>query len=450
MATLSKKTLTINTTMDTKDKPAKSPALSIDSGIGLGSPTSTGRPMTTADLAYSPTETRGFENMAPPESPVAVMVNGRAVNASVVEAMGRDLAEARANGEFPTTTTPNYEVQPLFDDHARLLRLREARGGSPREEWNRNREATELLVEYTRAIRQRDSFRRDQTEATTVQDRIAKMVRGLHGETNFYRLVQHAVHHAIQDQAVKQDLATGGTTMSHILDLIRGVVQEQAATGRNGVTEENMEDVLEQIFGMIEHALDAAGPIRLSANRLNTDVNRMDNITNAQQSLTDAHQSLMTAQESHVNVISGQFSALDNNLGSMGNLLNSTNGNITAMTSQLGILQTIVIMLPEMVAQAVKETLKEILPRAAQEAIVPIIVASLQASLGAPSNGVSGKSASSTEFDEKVSGTKKSPTGHQKKKSPGFFKRLFGGSPNKRGNSHDDDATTGGASGVCF
>lgn len=432
--------LSINTKASTKDKPAKSPAFSIDSGIDVQTPV-TDRTMTLGS-ATSPTQGNGTGYMTPPESPVSTIINGHVVNASVVEGMARELAQARANGEFPPTTTPGYDMQATFDDHARLLRLREARGDAPRSEWNRMRQATVLLVEFTRAIRQRDGLRGERTETTNVRTRVQNMIEGLHGEANLYSLVQHAVHHAIQNQAVQQDLVTGGINMSAILQDVHARVADLASRSDHGVTESNMEGVLEDIFGIIEHSLlDATGPLRMN-------VGNLSNITSAQQSLTTAQESLATAQEGHVNAIgqhvnaiSGQVGAMGGNITSMGNLLNSTNGNITAMTSQLGLLQTIVNMLPDMVAQAVSETLQDILPRAAQDAMVPIIVASLQASLGSGMGGVSAKGA---KFDEKASATDaKKSTGKKQQKKDGFFKRFFGFS--KR-DHHGEGGASGGIS----
>ncbi|EMR66895.1 hypothetical protein UCREL1_6098 [Eutypa lata UCREL1] len=303
------------------------------------------------------------------------------------------------------------------------------------------RQATVLLVEFTRAIRQRDGLRGEHTETSNVRTRVENLIQGLHGEANLYSLVQHAVHHAIQNRTVQQDLASGGVNMTAILTEIHEALQVQANQAQNGITEVNTEDVLEEVFGMIEHALlDAAGPIRLSANRL-------DNITSAQQTqvnamgtINNAHQGHVNAIGQHVNAIGGHVGALSSNINSLNGNVNSVAGNVQVMSTQVGLLQTIVNMLPEMVTRAVQDILRETLPRAAQDAMVPIIVASLQASLG-PQGGVSAKGA---KFDEKASATDaKKSTGKKQQKKDGFFKRFFGFS--KR-DHHGEGGASGGIS----
>ncbi|RYO93424.1 hypothetical protein DL766_000814 [Monosporascus sp. MC13-8B] len=427
MASVQMKRLTIVPKTDSEEKPALSPTGSVDSGVNFDSPTSPGQTMTSRDFANHPTAARGAREQTA-ESPITAMINGYPIDAAELETMGRALIQARANGEFPRTTTPSYDIQATLDDYARLVRLREARGDAPRSEWPNMRNATNLLINITRDIRNRDELRGDQAEATTVQNRIANMMQGVHGEANLYRLVQHAVHHSIQNQAVQQDLAAGGHEMAGILSEIRDRIEHLATEGRHGVNESNMEDVLEEVFGMIEHALiDAAGPIRLNANRLDT--------------ISDANQAHVNAISQHVNAIGGYVNALSTNMSAMSNNLNSTAGNVQAMTTQVGVLQTFLGMLPQMVTQAVQDILPQALQEAVAPTLAPIILARLQERMGAMKGGVSGKNAD-CDSDEKHTKTEKTRGQHKKKSS--FFKRFFSNS--KRGGI-DDGA---GASGLCF
>ncbi|RYP04539.1 hypothetical protein DL765_010147 [Monosporascus sp. GIB2] len=451
MASVQMKRLTIAPKTGSEEKPALSPTGSVDSGVNFDSPTHPGHTMASRDFANSPTAARGAREQTA-ESPITAMINGYPIDAADLETMGRALAHARAKGEFPRTTTPTYDIQATLDDYARLVQLREARGDATRNEWPNMRNATSLLINITRDIRNRDELRGDQVEATTVQDRVAKMMQGAHGEANLYRLVQHAVHHSIQNQAVQQDLATGGHEMAGILNEIRNRIELIATEGRHGVNESNMEDVLEQVFGMIEHALvDAAGPIRLNVNRLDSiseanesQVNRLDSISEANESqvnrldsISNANQAQVNAISQHVNAIGGHVGALGSNLNSLSGNINSVAGNVQTLSTQLGVLQSVCSMLPQMITQAVQS----VLPQALQEAIVPLIVASLQDRIGTMKGGVSGKG-TDCEFDEKLSGREK-PSGQGKKK-PSFFKRFLG---NSRRGGHDGDA---GASGLCF
>ncbi|RYP90245.1 hypothetical protein DL770_003614 [Monosporascus sp. CRB-9-2] len=444
MASVQMKRLTIVSKTGSEEKPAPSPTSSVDSGVNFDSPTSPGQNMATRDFTDSPAAARGAREQTP-ECPIVVVVDGCPFTSGQIEDMARELVRARANGEFPHTTTRNYDVQATVDDFHRLEQLRQARGGAPRSEWPQMRNATNLLINITRDIRNRDELRGDRAETAIVQDRVANMMQGVHGEANLYRLVQHAVHHSIQNQAVQQDLAAGGRDMAAVLSEIRDSLETHAAEGRHGVTESNMEDVLEQVFGMIEHALiDAAGPIRLNVNRLDnltstqqSQVNHMDDITSTQQSIVTAQQSQLDAVGQHVNAIGGYVNAMGSQLNSMNGNVSSVAGNVQAMTTQVTVLQTICNMLPQMIARSVQD----ILPQAVQDAIVPLIVASLQERMGTMKGGSPGKG-SDFEFNEKDSKSEKARGQHKKK--PSFFKRFFG---NSKHGGRDDDA---GASGLCF
>ncbi|RYP60311.1 hypothetical protein DL769_008171 [Monosporascus sp. CRB-8-3] len=434
MASVQMKSLTIVPKTGSEGKPAPSPTGSVDSGVNFDSPTSLGQTIASRDFTDLPTAVRGAREQTP-ESPIVVVVDGRPFTPAQVECMARELAQARANGEFPRTTTPTYVVQAIVEDFDRLRKLREARSGAPRSEWPQMRNATNLLISITRDIRNRDELRGDRVEATTVQDRVSNMMQGVHGEANLYRLVQHAVHHSIQNQAVQQDLAAGGPTMSAILTEIRDAVQEQAVHGKNGVTETNMENVLEEVFGMIEHALvDAAGPLRLN-------VNRMDNITNTQQSITTTQQSQLDAVGQHVNAIGGYVNAMGSHINSLSANVNSVAGNVQAMTTQVGVLQTFVGVLPQMVTQAVQDILPQALQQAVAPTLAPIILTRLQERMGAMKGDVSGKD-TDCGFGEKHSKPEKLRGGDKKK--PSFFKRFF---DNSKRSGHDDDSA---ASGLCF
>ncbi|RYP69943.1 hypothetical protein DL771_005803 [Monosporascus sp. 5C6A] len=434
MASAQMTRLTIVPKTGSEEKPAPSPTGSVDSGVNFDSPTSPGQTMVSRNFTDSPTAALGAREQTA-ESPIAVVVNARPFTPGQLEHMARELVQARADGEFPHTTAPGYDVQATVADFDRLQRLREARGGAPRSEWPNMRNATNLLIDTTRPIRNRDELRGDQVEAATVQDRVSNMMQGIHGEANLYRLVQHAVHHSIQNQAVQQDLATGGPNMTAVLSEIRDSLETHAAEGRHGVNELNMENVLEEIFGMIEHALaDAAGPIRLNSNRLDNNADRLDN--NA-----DRLDMQVNAISQHVNAIGGHVNAMGSQLNSMNGNVSSVAGNVQAMITQVTVLQTFLGMLPQMVTQAVQD----ILPRALQDAVAPtlapIILARLQERMGVVKGDVSGKG-TDCDFDEKHTSTEKAHC--QQKEKPSFFKRFFGNS--KRGGNGGG----AGASSLCF
>ncbi|KAG4216862.1 hypothetical protein PC116_g34657 [Phytophthora cactorum] len=103
------------------------------------------------------------------------------------------------------------------------------------------------------------------------------------------------------------------------------------------------------------------------------------NVVNGQLNRVDGQIVHLNAIGQHVNAISGHVNSLDNNINAFGTLLNSTNGNVVTLTTQIGLLQTIVNMLPRMIAEACEQ----MIPGAAQEAMGPII-AMIQARIGVP------------------------------------------------------------------
>lgn len=273
--------------------------------------------------------------------------------------MGTVLAHARSQGLFPPTTAAAHDFHAITQDYLRFIQLSAARGNAPREEWNQMRDVVQLLVEITQEIRARDKVAAEKTEEERVQAHVANMMSGVSAENKLYDIVKHAVTFAMNNGSGDEAATVTGQNMAALLDGIRGVIREMAGQGTHNVDGVNVEAVLEDVFGMIDFALGhSVGPLDRNVNALGGRVAHMDGQI--------MH---LNAIGQHVNAIDGHVHSLGNNINAFGTLLNSTNGNVISLTTQIALLQTIVNMLPRMIAEACEQ----MLPGAAQEAMGPII-----------------------------------------------------------------------------
>ncbi|KAI1485004.1 hypothetical protein F5X96DRAFT_691515 [Biscogniauxia mediterranea] len=368
------------------------------------------------------------------ESPIAVVVNGTPYTSTDIASMGRILSRARVENEFPTTTTPGYNVQAMIDDYTRLMQLRQLRVGLSRSEWITDRAASEYLVAVTRDIRERDETLAEEAATANVEARVGGMMNGVQAESTMYQLIRHAVHSVLQTHDVQQAGANSGVDMAAVVQDVDRRLNELTATHegvsaimtqmrnmvqphiRREIAEApgvDMESVFEDIFATIERSLlDATGPLRLNINRMNGQINNMEGQINH----VDGQIVQLNAITGHARAIEGHVQAMGTNLNSMGTLLNSTNGNITAITSQVGLLQTIIPMLPQMIVQAIQQVLPEILNEAIGGAINDNLVNSLQAFVGAMNN-----------VRTQAASPGKSASGNKKNgKKGGFMNKFFG------------------------
>ncbi|KAI0008454.1 hypothetical protein F4779DRAFT_641819 [Xylariaceae sp. FL0662B] len=286
--------------------------------------------------------------------------------------MRRELAIARREGRFPATSASEHDTGIVFEDYMRLQALNNARGDAAPEDWNRMPNVVELMSSITREIRQRDEVRGEESYGANVNAHVENMMNGINAENHLYRIVQHAVHFAVNNGGNNEGATQAGVNMAALLDRIRGVVREMAGEGTHGVNNQNVDGVLEQVFSVIDDALNARvdhmdGQIK----NMDGQINSLDSITNGQ----------LNAIAAHTKAIDGYVNSMGTNLNSMGTLIHSTNNNINAMGSQLNLLQTIVNMLPQMITRV----LEEILPQAIQGSIGPIME-SIEAQLGGKKN----------------------------------------------------------------
>lgn len=305
--------------------------------------------------------------------------------------IGSRLAAARAKGDLPTTRAPDYNLEIMYQDYQRLLYLQRIRGDinqSASDEYN------SAWVEVNREIAQRDiQFRQQQQETETnqrmesIREHLNEQVRQHNARQAAYEAVTTAVRNG-QAQNVEASV---------VMNEIRSAVQSMAGTQTHGVNVDNVDSVLEEVFSTIETALlDAAGPLRLTSNRLDQNNARFgDQINN------------MTAQvgalNNNVGAVSNHVSALGALLHSVNTISNSTNSQAAQLSREVSTLQDVITMLPALV----DDTIQRNIAKAIETAMVPALISAL-------TTGLKG-----------VTTLPSSPTGCGKKKKCGGFFGFF-------------------------
>ncbi|KAI0181902.1 hypothetical protein GGR52DRAFT_568114 [Hypoxylon sp. FL1284] len=333
-----------------------------------------------------------------------------------LEDMAAQLTNARAQGLFPPTKAVPLDPKVTVPDYLGLLALNQARCAVPRQEWTKNPTIVDLLVRITREIRARDKAAAEKTETERVKAHVDTMMSGLGAEARLYAIVEHAVNFAIKKGSDDEAAALTGKNMAQVLLGIEGVVKDMAGKGTHGVTNLNVESILEEVFGTIDFALD--GKVKHLDGQIQHVDGQIQHVDGQIQHVDGQIQHL-NAIGHHVNAIDGHVSSLGNNINSFGTLLNSTNGNVVALTTQIGLLQTIVNVLPRLV----EDNLQQMAPRIIQEAFGPILQA-IEVYLNSTSPG--GFSFTNPPAYTEVS---------RKSKTKGFFKKISSGVKKLFGNA---------------
>ncbi|KAK6844502.1 hypothetical protein PG995_014612 [Apiospora arundinis] len=279
--------------------------------------------------------------------------------------IGSRLAAARAKGDLPNTRAPDYNLEIMYQDYQRLLYLQRLRGDvdqPPSKEYN------SAFVEVNREITQRDIQFREQQRDTETQLRMENIREHLNHQVNEHNARQ-AAFDAITT-AVRNGQAQN-VEASDIIHQIRAAVQSMAGTQSNGVDSTNMDAVMEEVFATIETALlDAAGPLRLTSNRLDQNSTRLGN-------QIDSMNAQVAAMNSNVGAVSNHVSALGALVHSVNTITNSTNAQTSQLSHDINSLQDVVGMLPTLVDEAVQRSLSQ----AIQEAMGPALISALTTTL---------------------------------------------------------------------
>lgn len=173
--------------------------------------------------------------------------------ADQLQMMVSQLAEARRNGEFPTTKASPTDVDATIEDYQALTRLRQLRGNpmcpAP-EAYNH------LRIEITRRIRERDALSgEDETEGAA-----ARRV------DTYLQAVQHENRYFAAAKSMPQRRGPNTQRGSN------GYNGHNAKGSANG-SDEKMRSMVEQT---IEQGIaDATGPLRMNVGKLDTQANTL-------------------------------------------------------------------------------------------------------------------------------------------------------------------------------
>ncbi|KAI1132369.1 hypothetical protein F5Y10DRAFT_219934 [Nemania abortiva] len=311
-----------------------------------------------------------------PASPTMILVEGMPYAYSRIVEMGDALAKARRERMFPSTIAPGYNVKAIIDDFEALERLNAARAGTKDARDDAfHPEICRLYIEIQRKIQDRDLTYGEVAAESNVRARLSGLANGTGAETGMYNLMRHAMNSVLRLNNLTHDSDNNivDAVATRVINDIRATVQGQATHGTNGVNEQNMGAVMEEVFSAIEHALgDQASNFNTITDTQRAQLNNMNNVTNAQNAQVNAI-------AGHVNAIDNHVHAMGNNVNAMGTLLNSTNGNLTTLTTNVSTLQAVLNMIPQMVTKSVQDMLPDVIGSAFEAAISNELVARLQA-----------------------------------------------------------------------
>ncbi|KAM0427335.1 hypothetical protein ACHAPT_007770 [Fusarium lateritium] len=163
-------------------------------------------------------------------------------SAGQLQMMAGQLAEARRNGEFPTTKASAMDVDAIIEDYQSLTRLRQLRGNpmSPAPE-----AYNQLRIEITRHIRERDALREDKETQGAAARRVDTYLQAVEHEGRYFAT-----------KSMPQRRGANPNTRNN-------------AKG----SDEKMRSMVEQT---IEQGIaDATGPLRMNVGKLDTQANTL-------------------------------------------------------------------------------------------------------------------------------------------------------------------------------
>ncbi|KAI1095083.1 hypothetical protein F5B19DRAFT_366211, partial [Rostrohypoxylon terebratum] len=328
---------------------------------------------------------QGLTSIPKPKPGYATIVrDGYTVTYSLeqIAIMGRELSKARKAGLFPKTTAPEHNIRAIAEDYQSLCVLDNLRKDVDPSNWNKDEAIVSQLIETSRAINFRDEELMEMAEDQRVKALMNNMMEGVNEEARIHGVVKHAMGTSLKDfhGSVKE-----------MFDVVRDAVEKLAKDKVHGVTESNLEAVFEDLFGIIDLALsqnntEFSGRVKQMDSQIkdmNGQYQRVDSQIkdmNGQYQRVDSQIKDMNGQYQrvdsqikdmngqiihlnaigqHVNAIDGHVHSLGNNINAFGTLLNSTNGNVVAVTTQLGLLQTLLNLLPKMIEGVLREHLAQ-------------------------------------------------------------------------------------------
>ncbi|KAK6193433.1 chaperonin [Pestalotiopsis sp. IQ-011] len=366
------------------------------------------------------------------------LADGSAIHHEILLGMAEELETARIEGRFPNTTTSYRNAQAVVDDYEHFQSLS---GLSPGTE-----QYTTLYVENARRIQERDSQTVHENRDAHVRHTVQGLLRNQDVGEDLHAIVRQAARVASAN-AIERALANHNQQATHA-DVVRAVSQTVIRTMAeqglvSGQAVDNVDEILEEIFGTIEAGiLDATGPLRLNVNlmrdanneHLVANNNLRDNVTRLDNTIDNSLSNLTT----QVGALGTNVGAVGTHVNALGTLMQVMNSTATRTNDQMGnigneinSLQQITAMLPALIQEIVQQTVQQILPGAIQAALAQTLTGALQGGNGKPSIIAAAQAMALSEklpiiSEKEIKITKKT-------KKRGFFSRLF-----KRGGGKKD------------
>ncbi|RSL55990.1 hypothetical protein CEP54_009090 [Fusarium duplospermum] len=245
--------------------------------------------------------------------------------ADQLQMMASQLAEARRNGEFPTTKASPMDVDATIEDYQALTRLRQLRGNpmcpAP-EAYNH------LRIEITRHIRERDALSgEDQTEGAAAR-RVDTYLQAVQHENRYF---------AAANKSMPQERR--GPNAHKANNNFNG----NNAKGNANGSDEKMRSMVEQT---IEQGIaDATGPLRMNVGKLDAQANTLRRQSDTMSQQIEMQQQTVSALQTMIQPQAFNIQATTQNLAMTHGLANQ--------------LSQIATELPQAVNQAVTSALQE-------------------------------------------------------------------------------------------
>ncbi|KAL2694444.1 hypothetical protein Neosp_001022 [[Neocosmospora] mangrovei] len=244
--------------------------------------------------------------------------------ADQLQMMASQLAEARRNGEFPTTKASPMDVDATIEDYQALTRLRQLRGNpmcpAP-EAYNH------LRIEITRRIRERDALSgEDETEGAAAR-RVDTYLQAVQHENRYFAAANKPMPRR------------------------RGQTTNKGNNGCNGqITKSNANGSDEKMRSMVEQTIeqgiaDATGPLRMNVGKLDTQANTLRRQSDTMGQQIEMQQQTVSALQTMIQPQAFNIQATTQNLAMTHGLANQ--------------LSQIANDLPQSINQAVNSALQE-------------------------------------------------------------------------------------------
>ncbi|EEU45852.1 uncharacterized protein NECHADRAFT_78768 [Fusarium vanettenii 77-13-4] len=241
-----------------------------------------------------------------------------------LQMMASQLAEARRNGEFPTTKASPMDVDATIEDYQALTRLRQLRGNpmcpAP-EAYNH------LRIEITRRIRERDALSGDDETEGAAARRVDTYLQAVQHENRYFAAANKPMPQRRVQTANKGNNGCNG---------------QITKSNANG-SDEKMRSMVEQT---IEQGIaDATGPLRMNVGKLDAQASTLRRQSDTMGQQIEMQQQTVSALQTMIQPQAFNIQATTQNLAMTHGLANQ--------------LSQIANDLPQSINQAVNSALQE-------------------------------------------------------------------------------------------